>query len=341
MASIIIRREQFCIFFQKLIERILHACSFVSGCIFSIKIGPKVIFAYITKIIPAITLVTNANVLCISTRFWIPLKLCSIASPDRDETTPPIKPTVIRIVFVSVKSKRLNKGIREHISTRPYMKSIATGACITNGCIVCIYVLYTCLCYNASMKKISKFNVVIFYGPFAVGKYTVAHEFHKQTNYKFFHNHHTYDIAKELFERGTVSIDRLCEKLRLDIFTEVATVGINTVSTHAYASNFVSKTGLSDPLYMKKIEKMITQKGGRALFVHLVATDKVLIERVVGNSRKKFNKLKDPIVMKKILKDKKDIWNISAPVKYNLQIDTTTMTPKQVVKVVRAYFSLL
>lgn len=178
--------------------------------------------------------------------------------------------------------------------------------------------------------KNPKFNVFIFYGTFAVGKYTVAKEFHKKTGYKFFHNHHTYNIARELFERGTLSIDRLCENLRLDIFKEIAKAKINTVSTHAYSSDFISKTGLSDIDYVKKVESIIEKEGGICYFIHLKADSKIILKRLVNSGRAKMNKLTNPDIMKKVLKERDFL--TSAPVKYNIEIDNTNLTPKQVVK---------
>lgn len=184
-----------------------------------------------------------------------------------------------------------------------------------------------------------KFIVVIFYGGFAVGKYTVAKEFQKQTGYAFTHNHHSYDIAIELFQRGTIHIDHLCEQLRLDIFKEITKAKLNVVATHAYSADFISKTGLSDPAYVKIVQKMIEKEGGKAYFIHLTADKAALLKRVSGNSRKKFKKLVDQKIMKDILKEDKD-WITAAPVRHNIEIDNTNLSPKQVVKKVRELISI-
>lgn len=184
------------------------------------------------------------------------------------------------------------------------------------------------------VKKPKLFNVVVFYGPFAVGKYTVAKEFQKQTGYKLFHNHHTYDLGIELFKRGTLELNRLVEKLRLDIFKEIAKGHLNTVATHAYSADYVSITGLTDKVFVKKIQSFIEKEGGKIYFVHLKASHDVLLKRVSGKSRKKFNKLSNVKIMKEVLKEEKD-WLTPAPVKNNIEIDNTNMSPKQVVKKVR------
>lgn len=193
-----------------------------------------------------------------------------------------------------------------------------------------------------SLKNKIKFNVVIFYGPFAVGKYTVAKEFSNQTGYKFFHNHHTYDLTRSLFERDTFALDHLNEVIRLSVFKEIANAKLNTVASHAYLNSYVSKTGLSDPDYVKKVEKIIEKAGGLVYFVKLNAEDSVILKRVVGASRKKFQKLKNPEIMKKILKERSGTndWISPAPVRNNITIDNSKLSPKQVVKLVKEWIKI-
>ncbi len=185
-----------------------------------------------------------------------------------------------------------------------------------------------------------KFIVVVFYGIFAVGKYTVANEFHKKTGFKFFHNHHVFDISNSLFERGTINLGRLYEDLYFTILREIADAKLSTVMTHAYSAKYVSKTGLSDPNYMRKIESIVAKAGGDAYFVHLKASEEVLLKRVLGASRKKFAKLKDPKILKEVLNSAEKDWQTSAPVKNNLVIDNTKVSPSKVVDLVIEHFKL-
>ncbi|MFA6585554.1 MAG: hypothetical protein WCS86_00105 [Candidatus Paceibacterota bacterium] len=192
---------------------------------------------------------------------------------------------------------------------------------------------------KVNLKKLSKnrkpkFKVVMFYGPVAVGKYTVANEFAKQTKYNFFHNHSVYDLVRGLFERDSFSLAYLYETIFFALFKEIAKAKMNVVVTHAYSSGYISKTGLSDLEYMKKTESIIESAGGIIYFVHLTAEPNVLLKRVTGNSRKKFRKLKDPKIMKKVLKEKRweNYLTDSAPVRNNIEINNSNLTPKQVVK---------
>jgi len=189
-----------------------------------------------------------------------------------------------------------------------------------------------------SSKSKPKFVVVIMYGAYAVGKFTVAKELHEQTGFKFFHNHHTVDLVTELFPRGTVSSDRLISKLRFDIFQEIAEAKIDVVTTHAFSATFVSITGSTDIGFVKRIQSIIEKGGGRAYFVHLTAQQTELIKRVSSKPRMKTKKLKDPKLMKKALK-KHDFYT-PAPVRYNLEIDNTKLSPKKVAEMIKKHFDL-
>jgi len=196
------------------------------------------------------------------------------------------------------------------------------------------------------MKKLKKslnnkkFTVVVFYGTFAVGKYTVANEFQKRTGYKFFHNHHAYDLAASLFDRKSAYLSKLYEDVNFTILKEIANAKINVVTTHAYSARYVSRTGLSDSDYMKKIETITEKGGGVAYFVHLKAEEKVLLKRVTGNSRKKFHKLKDPKILKQLLNNELKDWESSAPVKNNLVIDNTKLSPKNAVDLIIKHYKI-
>ena len=189
---------------------------------------------------------------------------------------------------------------------------------------------------KSSNKK--PFNVIIIYGTPAVGKFTVANQLHKLVDYKFFHNHHTHDLARQLFERGSLYGDKIIENTRLLIFGEIAEARINVVTTHTYSPDFISQTGTTDPKYMQKIASIIQRKGGIACFVHLVADEREILKRVSGKSRQNHFKLKDKKVMKGILRKK--IWRIDAPVKNNIQIDNTYLSPKKVSNMIIKHFQL-
>lgn len=170
-------------------------------------------------------------------------------------------------------------------------------------------------------------NVIFIYGPIAVGKLTVAKILSEKLGYKLSHNHLINDLAWSIYERDTLEGNRFIEELRYRFFEEVAKAHANMVTTHAYAHNFVSITGLSDPEYMKWLESTFKKYNTNAYFVHLKANKNKLLDRVSGHSRKGFKKLIDKEIMTNIL-DSKD-FETSAPVRNNIIIDNTELTPEE------------
>jgi AAA domain len=65
-------------------------------------------------------------------------------------------------------------------------------------------------------------NLVVIFGPEAVGKMSVGHELATLTGMKLFHNHMTVDLALNFFEFGHPSFNRLVSVFRKTVFEEVA-----------------------------------------------------------------------------------------------------------------------
>ena len=134
------------------------------------------------------------------------------------------------------------------------------------------------------------FNLVMIYGTVAVGKFTVANELQKITGYKFLHNHHTHDLVRLFMESDSPDFHRIIENLRYFLFKEISKSKINVITTLAFIPSFISKTGITDSIYIKKIESIVKKFGGRVCYVHLIADRDTILRRVTGNSRKKFRK---------------------------------------------------
>ena len=66
-------------------------------------------------------------------------------------------------------------------------------------------------------------NLILLYGPPAVGKLTTAKELASQIGYKIFHNHHTQDMVYPIFGFKSPVVDKLL-KLTLDLGTGTQTV---------------------------------------------------------------------------------------------------------------------
>ncbi len=178
---------------------------------------------------------------------------------------------------------------------------------------------------------------IIIYGTVAVGKLTVAKALEKELGYKLTHNHLVSDLVWSIFDRGTYEANSLTERLRFELYEEAIRKGVDIIVTHAYSDTFVSATGLSDPEYVKTLEEKIEQAGGTAVFVHLQASSEALLERVQGESRKAFRKLTDASVLKEGLENNSLNVTISGPVKNNLVIDNTDLSPESVVEIIKEY----
>ena len=193
----------------------------------------------------------------------------------------------------------------------------------------------------SKLKKLSKNKkpvVVFIYGPMAVGKLTVATILSKKLGYKLSHNHLLNNFVSAVFTYKTPQYYAMTERLRDDLLENATRAKINLVTTHCYAHNFISTTGLSDPKYVQTLEKKLTKLGARFLPVHLKASNKELLNRVSNNSRKQFRKLTDKKIMREHILNRD--WQTSPKLKNNLVIDNTKLSPNKVSEMIIQHFKL-
>ena len=180
--------------------------------------------------------------------------------------------------------------------------------------------------------------VIILYGAIAVGKLTVAKELAKKLKFKLTHNHLINDLIWSVYENDLLESNQKIEKLRYEFYSEAVKNGHNIIITHCYSHSYVSPTGLSDQQYLKTLESKLLKLGAKVLFVHLIADDKVLLQRVTNEERKQFKKLTNVKNMKKFLSS--EDFKSSAPVKNNLVIDNTNFSPKKVAEMITEHLNL-
>jgi len=80
------------------------------------------------------------------------------------------------------------------------------------------------------------------------------------------------------------------------------------------------------------------KNGGIFCGVQLMCSEDVLLKRIVEKSRNKHGKLKNVKIMKKLLKQYNHI--TPAPIKNNLVIDNTNLSPEKVVDIIIKHFKL-
>jgi RNase adaptor protein for sRNA GlmZ degradation len=132
-------------------------------------------------------------------------------------------------------------------------------------------------------------NLVLLYGPPAVGKLTIAKELEKLTGYKLFDNHKIIDIVIDVF--GYENLD-LVYKIRSDFTEEAAKSGVDLITTGAAHDN-------NKFLYQGMVNSY-RKHGGKACVVRLAADQDTLMGRMGHASRS--NKLNSPDKLEEYLK---------------------------------------
>lgn len=157
------------------------------------------------------------------------------------------------------------------------------------------------------------------YGPPAVGKLTVAEKLSSITNIPLFHNHHSRNIVKDIYGVNLMENYELVDKIRVDVLSYCARKDTDLIFTYVYG-------GSSDDKKVEMFSKTIEDNGGEVMFIELTASQKDLIERVNSDSRKRLQKLIDPVVQADITKDL-NIYSI--PYVNALKINTSEMSPEE------------
>ncbi len=170
----------------------------------------------------------------------------------------------------------------------------------------------------------------MLYGPMAAGKLTIAKLLSERLDYRLSHNHLINDLAWSIYERDTLAGNEFIEELRLRFYEEVAKSGVNMVTTHAYANDYVSMTGQTDPEYMKQLETIFEKYETTYYFIQLKASGDKLLERLDNPSRIEFKKLTDKKIMSDYLENSD--FDTPAPVKNNIVVDNSNLTPQETLK---------
>jgi hypothetical protein len=118
-------------------------------------------------------------------------------------------------------------------------------------------------------------QLVVLFGPPAVGKMTVGYEIEARTGLRLFHNHLTVDLALRYFEFGTPPFRRLVREFRRRIFEEVAASDLpGLVFTYVWA--------LDDPAdraYVEEVAALFESRGAPVRFVELAASQAERLRR--------------------------------------------------------------
>lgn len=119
-------------------------------------------------------------------------------------------------------------------------------------------------------------NLVILFGPPAVGKMTVGQELSSLTGYPLLRNHMTIDLVTELFDFGTPQFGRLVPAFRRMLVAEAATSDLpGLIFTFVWALDVDE-----DRQFLDGLRDDVAEHGGATFYAELVAG---LEERLVRN----------------------------------------------------------
>lgn len=142
------------------------------------------------------------------------------------------------------------------------------------------------------MKSTNKFTWIIFIGAPAVGKYTIANAISKKMKWVFFHNHLIIDFVKSILpHEHTIPRRKFRFKMIENFLNYFGEQEISIVMTHAYAHDYTTEWGQTDPDYIKHIEEVAKKHGGKCIVIHLKAGLKMLQKRTTSIDRKQFGKI--------------------------------------------------
>ena len=164
-------------------------------------------------------------------------------------------------------------------------------------------------------------NLIILFGPPAVGKMTVGQELAKLTGYKLLHNHMTIDLVTEFFDFGTPQFGRLVPAFRQMLVAEAAASDLlGLIFTFVWAFDEPN-----DKLFLDGLRDSATEHGGSTYYAELEAG---LDERLVRNRTE--NRLRHK---KKADFEKTERFMVQAQAQYQMNSGGNFPYPEQHVKI--------
>lgn len=182
-------------------------------------------------------------------------------------------------------------------------------------------------------------DLLVIFGPPAVGKMTVGREVARLTGYKLFHNHMTVEPVLELFEFGSPPFERLVSEFRTRVIEEAAESDLpGLVFTFVWALDHPGDKELVDG-YVEIVES----RGGTARFVELYAPQEERLARNAMPDRLDAKRSKRNVEASNgWLRDADERWVLNTGGDHDLKsmvdgrphmrVDNTSMTPGAVAR---------
>ena len=203
---------------------------------------------------------------------------------------------------------------------------------------------------GVGIKESASMELVVVFGPPAVGKMTVGREICLLTGFKLFHNHMTIEPVLDIFPYGSPQFSRLVSEFRRRILEEAADAALSgLVFTYVWALDLDEDTAV-----IASYADLVCSRGGSVRFVELFAEQSERLERNGGESRLDHKRSKRDLEMSRtnlLQSDEEYVLNTGAPGRTRadelldkhdyLRFDNTRLEPTEVALRVVDQFGLM
>jgi shikimate kinase len=169
-------------------------------------------------------------------------------------------------------------------------------------------------------------KLIFLYGPPAVGKLTIGKELSKMTGIPLADIHSLINPIAHVFGWDHPERSRLGHEFRIELFRSAAKAGKSLITTFggggAYYDDFIQEA-----------KKVVEDNGGQVVFVHLIASREVLLDRVKGDSRAAHQKMTTVESLEKKFNEAPDVF-AKALVPEHLELDTSLQSPEASAKII-------
>jgi len=166
-------------------------------------------------------------------------------------------------------------------------------------------------------------NLIILFGPPAVGKLTVGKQLSKLTGYSLLHNHLTVDLIKQIFPFGSKPFSRLNRQFRKTLVRFALTEKLpGLIMTYVWASNLKP-----DNDFLQELVDLVRKNNGHTYLIGLACPYPILLKRVVNQDRRVYGKLHRASDLQKLLPRWKMQGDIRRKPRPTLVIDTSRLKP--------------
>jgi hypothetical protein len=181
-------------------------------------------------------------------------------------------------------------------------------------------------------------ELLLLFGPPAVGKMTVGQELAKVTDYRLLHNHRVIDLLTDYFEFASGSFTRVARTFLDVFFEEAAASGLRVIFTMGWRfdepENAEMVAGWMRPF---------VERGGRVSFVELRAPLEVRLERNESANRRAHKKVDWSTREHLAQEDRSHRWHSDGDFPWrecHLVLENAALPPQEAARRIKEHFGL-